>query len=146
MGKKNDHCDYSQCPVACALDIIGDRWTLLVIRDLLFTGRHEYKDMLSSDEGISTNILADRLKQLQSRGIIASVPHPENKTRKLYYLTQPGKDLIHVMIQIAIWADKHLTGVVSIPTDTRDLLINNTGAMIQYTLQELEKWEKEFIV
>jgi len=78
----------SICPLANILDIIGDRWTLLVIRDLLFLEKHEFHEFLNAGEGISTNILAARLKRLMASDIAHMRPHPTNKRRKLYYLTQ----------------------------------------------------------
>ncbi len=98
----------SPCVFANVLDILGDRWTLLVIRDLLFFGKHEYKEFLSSPESIATNILSDRLKRLTAVGIIAEISHPTNKSRKLYYLTQKGKDLLPILGEIAMWGEKHL--------------------------------------
>lgn len=92
MVKRNKHADLSQCPLACALDIIGDHWTLLIIRNLMLFGCHEYKDMLAMPEAISANILSNRLKKLAEAGIIADAPHPDSKRRKLYYLT--GKEKI----------------------------------------------------
>ena len=82
----------SICPVANALDVLGDRWSLLVIRDL-FMNKHEYHEFMSGPEGIATNILADRLKRLSCQGVIDCLPHPGHKTKKIYYLTSKGKDL-----------------------------------------------------
>lgn len=142
--QKNEHANRSSCPLACSLDIIGDHWTVLVIRDLMFLGRHEYKDMLNAEEGISSNILTDRLKRLEEGGLISSIPHPESGRRKLYYLLPKGKDLIHVLTPLARWADKHLGKVVHIPPEKREPLINNPEGMIQGVLQELEEWEGKY--
>lgn len=98
----------SPCVIGNFLDILGDRWTLLLIRDLLFFGKHEFKEFLSSPESIATNILYDRLKRLTSAGIIAEISHPTNKSRKLYYLTKKGKDLLPILGEIAVWGEKHL--------------------------------------
>lgn len=65
-----EHAARSGCPIACTLDIVGDHWTLLIIRDLMFLGLHEYKDMLMKEEGISSNILTDRLKKLERKDLI----------------------------------------------------------------------------
>ena len=145
MVQKNEHAHRSSCPLACSLDIIGDHWTVLVIRDLMFLGRHEYKDMLNAEEGISSNILTDRLRRLEDAGLISSLPHPESGRRKLYYLLPKGKDLIYVLTPLARWADKHLAKVVHIPPEKRKPLINNPEGMIQTVLQNLDEWEKKFV-
>ena len=143
MVQKKTHMEHSGCPVACALDIVGDHWTLLVIRDLMFLGIHEYKEMLAGAEGISSNILTDRLKRLEGNGLIASMPHPESRKRKLYYLTAKGKDLIHTMVHLIRWSEKHLSDRLEIPPEKRDLLVNDPDRFVALTLQQLVRWEKE---
>lgn len=142
MVAKNEHANRSGCPIACALDIFGDHWALLVIRDLAFFNRHEYKDLLNAEEGISSNILSDRLQRLEAYAIIASLPHPESRRRKLYYLTDKGKDLVPVLVSIARWSERHLGKVVKIPPDSRKLLVKNPDLLIQHTLDNLREWEK----
>jgi DNA-binding HxlR family transcriptional regulator len=141
--RRKTHTEQSGCPVACALDIVGDHWTLLIIRDLLFLGRHEYKEMLAGQEGISSNILSDRLKKLEGNGLIASAPHPESRKRKLYYLTARGKDLIDTMVHLIRWSEKHLSEHLEIPPEKRDLLVNDPYRFIALTLQQLAQWEDE---
>lgn len=143
MVAKNEHHERTSCPVACALDIIGDHWSLLVIRNLMFLERHEYKDMIVCEEHISTNILSNRLKKLKACNIIDSFPHPQNKRRKLYYLTQKGKDTIDIMLSIARWADSHLGELVDMPPEIRHLLYNDPETLKQMTLAKIEAWEKE---
>jgi DNA-binding HxlR family transcriptional regulator len=138
------HSDSSPCPLAHALDLIGDRWTLLIVRDLMFRNLHEYKDLLNSFEGISTNILADRLRRLVQAGLIKSVAHPESKTRKLYYLTPSGKSLIHVMIEIVKWSDEHV-GTAKIPPDVAGQLEGNRDEFVRKVLEKLERWEAEHL-
>ena len=145
MVQKTEHSSRSSCPLACALDVIGDHWSLLIIRDLMFLGRHEYKDMLSAEEGISSNILSDRLRRLESEGLINSTPHPDSGRRKLYYLLPKGKDLIYVLTHLARWSDKHLGNLVHIPPEKREVLVNHPDALIQMTLQQLEDWENRFL-
>ncbi|MCW8956576.1 MAG: helix-turn-helix transcriptional regulator [Gammaproteobacteria bacterium] len=140
---KQQHCDRTACPVACALDILGDRWTLLIIRDLMFFNKHEYKDYLEAEEGISTNILSDRLKRLLDFGLIEVLPHPEIGTRKLYYLTPGGKDLIHTLTHLVRWSSEHLKDTVYIPEDQLKILQKNPELMIKNTLAELERWERK---
>lgn len=143
MVKKVEHCQNSQCPVACTLDIIGDHWTLLVVRELLFMGNHQYKDMLAMPEGISSNILSDRLKRLEERGIIASAFRPDNRRDKLYYLTENGKGLVYVMIEIARWADLNIGEKIHIPDDRRPFLDNPPKQVAQLVFKQLEEWEKK---
>lgn len=145
MVQKSEHSSRSSCPLACSLDVIGDHWSLLILRDLMFLGRHEYKEMLNAEEGISSNILSDRLKKLEEDGLIDSIPHPESKRRKLYYLLPKGKDLIHVMTHLALWAVKHLDHVVEIPPEKREPLVNHPDKLIQMTLKQLEQWEQTFL-
>lgn len=145
MAQKFEHASRSSCPLACALDIIGDHWTVLIIRDLMFLGRHEFKDMLNAEEGISSNILTDRLKRLEEAELITSIPHPQSGRRKLYYLLPKGKDLIHVLVPLARWADQHLDEVVHIPPEKREPLIKNPQGLIQAVFQELKEWEEKFV-
>ncbi len=99
----------SRCPAACALDIAGDRWTLLVVRDLL-RGRHTFKELLAADEGIPTNILADRLKKMEEAGLIEAKPYQDKPVRWRYELTAKGRDLGHVLGAMARWGKKHIRG------------------------------------
>ena len=92
----------SLCPVANALDVLGDRWTLLVIRDL-FAGKHRFGEFLDSPEHIPTNILAERLKRLEAAGLITSVPYQARPVRVEYHLTDAGKTLSPVLDAIALW-------------------------------------------
>jgi DNA-binding HxlR family transcriptional regulator len=145
MVKKKTHAKRSGCPVACALDIIGDHWSLLVIRDMMFLGLHEYKEMLAGPEGISTNILSDRLKKLEENDLIDAKAHPQSRKRKLYYLTSKGKGLIHVMVHLARWSEKYLHENLDIPPERRSLLIDDPKRLIALTIEQLEAWEKENI-
>jgi len=95
----------SPCPVACTLDVLGDRWTLLVIRDL-FLGRTRFKDFEASPEGIPTNILSERLERLLAAGIIEQVPVYEGAKRFAYGLTAKGKALAPVLVAMRDWGLK----------------------------------------
>ncbi|HEX7653657.1 MAG TPA: helix-turn-helix domain-containing protein [Verrucomicrobiae bacterium] len=95
----------SPCPLACALDILGDRWTLLIIRDLIL-GRSRFKDFSASPEGIPTNILSDRLERLLATGIIAQVPAAEGSKRLAYQLTKKGDELRPVLRELKDWSLK----------------------------------------
>lgn len=95
------------CPVAFALDIFGDRWSLLIIRNLMLRGEKTFGEFLSSEEGIATNILTERLKTLEAAGIISKSDDPESGRRKIYALTDKGLDLAPVVIEIIRWSGRH---------------------------------------
>lgn len=105
--KKRKDLDNLTCPITFALDIFGDRWSLLIIRDLLFKKKKYYSDFLSSAEKISTNILADRLVKLESEGIISKISDPKNSSKHTYRLSPKGMDLIPLIIEIVIWSSIH---------------------------------------
>ena len=98
----------SPCPIACTLDLIGDRWTLLIIRDMLFLNKQRFEEFLDSPEGISTNILASRLKALEEMGLVEKRPYGNHSRRMNYYLTEQGKSLRPVLKAITIWGLKQI--------------------------------------
>lgn len=144
MPKPLCHSDNSPCPLAHALDVVGDRWTLLIVRDLMLRNLHEYKDFLNSFEGISTNILADRLRRLMQTGLISTVAHPQHRTRKLYYLTPAGKGLIRVMVEMVKWSAEHV-GTAQIPEHLSARLAQAPDAFIREVLDELDRWETQHL-
>lgn len=97
----------SECPISSSLDIWGDKWSLLIIRDLLFSKQCTYGDFLKSDEKIATNILASRLLMLEETGLISKQNHPESKAKVLYKLTEKGIDLLPLLMEINLWASKY---------------------------------------
>src|SRR4051812_27077334 len=99
----------SDCAVANTLDIVGDKWTLLVIRDM-FHGRHTYGELLDSPERIPTNILADRLKKLEAAGLVASSAYQDRPTRYAYRLTGKGEALSEMLLAIVRWGLEHVPG------------------------------------
>ena len=105
-------CRRSLCPISCALDLLGDKWTLLLVRDLLL-GKGTYSELQQSPEGIPTNILADRLKRLRTEGILDREPYQQNPVRYRYRLTGKGRDLAPVLLAMVDWSDRHLEGTVS---------------------------------
>jgi DNA-binding HxlR family transcriptional regulator len=108
----------SDCPISCSLDIWGDKWSLLIIRDLMFAKECTYGDLLKSPEGIATNILASRLLALEQNKIIEKLEHPDSKAKVLYRLSKKGVDLLPIMIEINLWAEKYF----SIPADRKAML------------------------
>lgn len=97
----------SRCPINYALEIFGDRWTLLLLRDLILFGKEHYRELLASEEGIATNILADRLKRLEISGIITRERDPEDGRQFIYRTTEEGLALTPVLLEIAAWASVH---------------------------------------
>ncbi|MBX3620510.1 MAG: helix-turn-helix transcriptional regulator [Rhizobacter sp.] len=98
----------SLCPISLALDVIGDKWSLLIVRDLMFAGKRHYRELLQSDEGISSNILAERLNRLVDAGLLTRADDPTHKQKAIYSLTAMGIDLLPVVAQLGIWGRKHL--------------------------------------
>lgn len=97
----------STCPISTALDIFGDKWSLLVVRDLMFNEKKTYGEFLESEEKIATNILADRLMLLEAGGIISKEKHPDSKAKMLYKITAKGIDLLPALVEIILWSEKH---------------------------------------
>jgi DNA-binding HxlR family transcriptional regulator len=97
----------SACPVSMSLEIFGDRWSLLIIRDLMVRGFKTYREFQYSGEGISTNILADRLRKLEARGIITTGNEASDRRKVHYRLTPKGIDLAPVLLEILIWGARH---------------------------------------
>jgi DNA-binding HxlR family transcriptional regulator len=97
----------SDCPISTALDIFGDKWSLLIIRNLMFYNMNTYGEFIRMPENIATNILADRLVSLEKAGIILKEEHPESKAKFFYKLTSKGIDLVPLMLELTIWGGKH---------------------------------------
>lgn len=97
----------SGCPIASTLDLVGDRWTLVILRDLL-TGKQRYSEFLSSPEGITTNILADRLDKMQAAGLITRKPYQDRPVRHVYALTDKGRGLHPALREICRWANEYM--------------------------------------
>lgn len=128
----------SDCPVSCSLDIWGDKWSLLIVRDLMFAKQCTYGDFLKSAEGIATNILASRLLALEENNIIEKLDHPDSKAKVLYRLTRKGIDLLPIMIEINLWAEKYFT----IPDDRKAMLKEvkkDKAGLIKAMTKELER-------
>jgi len=117
------------CPIAFGLDVFGDRWSLLVIRDLMLNHRKTYREFLEAGEGVATNILADRLKHLEAEGIIAKSRNPDNRRSFLYTLTEKGRDLAPIIIEIVQWSGKY---------DARDFARKSVLAKIKKDRDALE--------
>jgi DNA-binding HxlR family transcriptional regulator len=97
----------SRCPISLALDLIGDRWTLIILRDLIMRGRTRYQDLLDAEEGIATNVLADRLRRLEDAKVITKRRDPDNGKQFIYAPTEKGLDLLPVLFDLMHWSSKH---------------------------------------
>jgi DNA-binding HxlR family transcriptional regulator len=99
----------SGCPINLTLEMLGDRWSLLVIRDIMFGDRRHYRELLlNSEEGISSNILADRLRTLLDRGVITKTDDPTHKQKAIFTLTEQGIELLPILAQIGSWGVRYL--------------------------------------
>ncbi len=97
----------SDCPINFALEVFGDRWTFLIIRDMMFKGKHYYGEFLQSEEKIATNILADRLSLLEQSQIVVKSSDQSHKQKVVYRLSQKGIDLLPVLVDMIMWSAKY---------------------------------------
>jgi DNA-binding HxlR family transcriptional regulator len=107
MSSKSKEDVRSHCPVNYGLEIFGDKWSLLIVRDIVFAGKKTYGEFLNSEEGFATNILASRLALLEEQGILCKSPSSADRRKDLYSLTEKGLDLIPILLEIAAWSAKH---------------------------------------
>ena len=98
----------SYCPINLSLEIFGDRWSLLVLRDMMFSGKRHFRELLASDEAIASNILSDRLKLLVEHGILTKADDPTHKQKAVYSLTEKGIALLPIIVQIGAWGSRYV--------------------------------------
>lgn len=109
MKKVNDSEQRSGCPINLTLEVVGDKWSLLIVRDMIFGNRRHFRELLTkSEEGIASNILADRLKRLVEQGIVSRADDPTHKQKGIYSLTEQGIELLPVLAQMSVWGRKYL--------------------------------------
>ncbi len=106
--RQDFRCD---CPFTSALDVLGDKWILVIVKQMLIEGKETFKDFTESEEAIATNILSSKLKLLEEVGIIIKTQRPDNKKTNLYLLTDKGMALTPILIELATWSDKNLRDV-----------------------------------
>lgn len=128
----------SHCPIAFALDIFGDKWSLLILRDLIFKGKSNYQDFADSEEGISTNILADRLERLKKEGLIRSSPDNENARKITYSPTAKALDLIPMILEIIEWSAKYDSKTAA-PKEFLQMLKKDRKALVKRIRARFEK-------
>lgn len=128
----------STCPISLALELVGDPWSLLVIRDLMFKGRRRFKEFLAAEEGIASNVLADRLRRLEAARILARAKDPDDGRQFIYVLTRKGIELAPVLVELVVWSARHHdTGapaaIVRMMSDQREAFLQGV----------LEDWAKQ---
>ena len=111
----------SHCPVSCALDVLGDRWTLIIVRDALFGGATTFGDFQSAPEKIASNILSARLQKMVDCGIFTKQKDPDNKLKIHYLLTDKGKDLKEVLMAVGRWGSDHISGALDMDKKIREV-------------------------
>ena len=111
----------SACPISSALDMVGDKWSLLILRDMMFSGKKTFSEFAGSAEGIATNILSDRLSNLEKLGIIHKGKLPNNKKTNIYTLTKKGITFLPILVEVILWSSKNLQEHVT--EDTKKLAI-----------------------
>lgn len=126
--KAKFRCD---CPISSALDILGDKWTIVIVKQMLLEGRKTFKDFLQADEGIATNILAIRLKWLEGFELITKEKLPDNKKTNIYRLTEKGLSLTPVVIELAIWSDKNLRQLHPILQESHEMMETDKVGFIE---------------
>lgn len=104
----------SMCPISCALDLVGDKWTLLILRDLLL-GKTRYSELSASPETIPSNLLATRLRKMEAEGLLSRVQYSHRPPRFEYRLTQKGKSLLPTMRELARWSARHIEAAAKPP-------------------------------
>ncbi|MFM2224816.1 MAG: hypothetical protein RJA07_1018 [Bacteroidota bacterium] len=112
----------SYCPINLSLEIFGDKWSLLIIRDMMFAGKRYFRELLQSEEKIATNILTDRLAMLELKGIISKAADPDHKLKYIYSLTKKGIDLLPIMAAIGTWGMKHEPYDTDIPNHAKKIM------------------------
>ncbi len=133
----------SCCPIAASLDILGDRWTLVILRDVLFGGRSRFSQ-LGADESIATNILSERLERLEREGILGKDKDPSDGRRNIYFATPKGIALIPVLVSLAEWGVAHIPGtegkeLAALAKKDRDGLIAGLTAQAKNAAKKLRK-------
>jgi DNA-binding HxlR family transcriptional regulator len=126
----------SDCPLNYGIEIFGDKWTLLIIRDLMFFEKRHFNELLSSAEGIATNLLADRLAMLEKEKIIRKEKDSQHKQKIIYSLTPKGIDLVPIILSIGLWSEKHATIKLN---PNRDIIIGEAKKNLKQGIDKVRK-------
>jgi DNA-binding HxlR family transcriptional regulator len=134
---KHKHQRRSDCPINFALESFGDTWSLLIIRDIVYFGKKTYGEFLASEEGIATNILTDRLAQLEQKGILVKRSSATDKRKEMFLLTEKGLDLIPILVEMANWSAIYDPQTAA-PAEWIALMNSDREKMIQLMRQTVE--------
>lgn len=127
----------SNCPISNVLDHVGDKWSLLILRDLIFFNKNSYSDLKNSDENMATNILSSRLERMEENGLISKQADANDKRKKVYTLTQAGRDMLPILLEMIVWSSKYDAGsdipaiIIERMENDREQLINDLNANIK---------------
>ena len=121
----------STCPVSSSLDVLGDKWTLLILRDLVFAGKSTYGQFMQSAEKMATNILADRLAALEAHGLLTKAVAADKKSKFTYRLTEKGVDTIPLIVELVLWGAAHCP-TVAVPRLLAELQTGKDAAVEKY--------------
>jgi DNA-binding HxlR family transcriptional regulator len=128
----------STCPVSTSLDVLGDKWTLLILRDMIFADKSTYGQFLQSEEKIATNVLADRLAILESQGILTKTVAADKKSKFTYRLTEKGIDTVPIIVSLVLWGTKHCSTVID-PGLLKEIQAGKSAAIEKYQQLAREK-------
>ncbi|MFV1975958.1 MAG: winged helix-turn-helix transcriptional regulator [Candidatus Scalindua sp.] len=121
----------SNCPVTYTLDIIGDRWAVLIIRDIIFFGKSSFGEFAKSQEGIATNILTDRLKRLEEQNILTKTTNQANQKKFVYSLTEKGLDLLPIIVEMILYSEKHDPETVVTKSQLKEIKANKEKFILE---------------
>lgn len=142
MNKQNKYHN-STCPIAYSLDIIGDRWAMLIIRDIVFRGKSSFGDFVNSKEGIATNVLTVRLKRLEQQGIISKEQDTKKLSKYIYRLTDVGLNLLPLLVEMILFAGKH-DKQTAVSKEFYNKIKSNKRKFISDSMKNHEKSFNEF--
>lgn len=128
----------STCPISTSLDVLGDKWTLLILRDMVFAGKSTYGQFLQSVEKMATNVLADRLAVLEAQGILTKAVAADKKSKFTYRLTEKGVDIVPIIVELVLWGAKHCPTIV-VPGLLEELQTGKDAAVEKYQRLAREK-------
>jgi len=137
MEHNSENCR-SNCPINYLLELFGDKWTLLVIRDLMFKEKRYFGEFLQSDERISTNILANRLQSLEAHGVITKKMDEKNRSKIIYSLTAKGKDMLPIMLEVTQWSSQY-DALTNTPPDFQQALKKDKAGLTSTLRKGLAK-------
>jgi DNA-binding HxlR family transcriptional regulator len=144
MVEENKRELRSDCPVNFAVEVFGDKWSLLIVRDIIFWGRNTYGAFLKSTEKPATNILADRLARLEREGVIVKKAHATDKRKEVYSLTEKGLDLIPILLDMAEWSLNHGLGKTFVPDEFVESVRKDKAKVVAWMREKVLAGEAVF--